>query len=340
MSLVEIRNLSKSYGTLPALCALQLDVPARKLLAVLGPSGCGKTTLLRVIAGFERQDAGTVAIDGVTVTGPPEKRRVGIVPQEGALFPHLDVAANVGFGVPRAGRGTRVREMLDLVGLSGFERRRPHELSGGQQQRVALARALAPAPTVILLDEPFTALDAGLRVELGTQVVELLRATGTTAVLVTHDQTEALALADTVAVMRHGTIVQTGSPETVYSRPVDIETARFLGDAVVIPGVCNGTTVITAVGTLGGVGRHGDVTVVLRPEQLIRDDTSPVRATVRSLIFHGHEALITLDVQGLAVVARWPAGALPHPGDELGVRVTGDVVIFPREPTAAAGSPP
>jgi len=330
MATLDVEGLHKSFGPVHSLRGVDLSVPAGALAAVLGPSGCGKTTLLRVVAGFERADAGTVRIDGVAVTGPPERRRVGIVPQEGALFPHLDVAGNIGFGVAREQRTARVRELLDLVGLSGFERRRPHELSGGQQQRVALARALAPSPALVLLDEPFTALDAGLRAGLRAQVAELLQATGTTAVLVTHDQTEALAMADLVAVMRDGVIVQTGTPADIYARPADLDTARFVGDAVILPGTADGTAVTTVLGAHAALDHRGAVDVLLRPEQLVRDDASACRATVRSLSFHGHDALVDLDLGGVAVTARWQAGSLPQPGDVVGIRVAGDALVFPR----------
>ena len=328
MSFLRLQHITKSFGAVRALRGVDLDVMGEELVAVLGPSGCGKTTLLRIVAGFERQDEGTVTIDGAVVTGPPERRRVGIVPQEGALFPHLDVAGNVGFGVEREHRRHRVAELLELVGLSGYEKRKPHELSGGQQQRVALARALAPHPAVVLLDEPFTALDAGLRAEIRHQVVDLLRTTGTTAVLVTHDQTEALAMADRVAVMREGVIVQIGDPEEVYTQPVDIETARFVGDAVLLPGRGDGTTVQTVLGRVRSSG-VGDVTLLLRPEQLHRDDAAAVRGTVRALSFHGHDALVTLEVDGVVVTARWSAGGLPRPGDDVGIVVRGHGVAFP-----------
>ncbi|HVM55322.1 MAG TPA: ABC transporter ATP-binding protein [Acidimicrobiales bacterium] len=332
MNEVELRGVTKTFGAVRALRGVDLDVPAGSLVSVLGPSGCGKTTLLRVIAGFERQDTGTVRIAGEVQTGPPETRRVGIVPQEGALFPHLDVAGNVGFGLRRDGRARRVAEMLDLVGLAGLERRKPHELSGGQQQRVALARALAPEPAVVLLDEPFTALDAGLRSGLRTQVLELLRATGTTAVLVTHDQTEALVMADAVAVMREGRIVQAGTPDEIYLRPADLETGRFVGDAVILPGYGDGATVTTVIGPVAAPGVQGDVTVLLRPEQLVRDEYAATRAKVRSLAFHGHDALVTIEIAGVAVVARWQGGTLPQPGDEVGIRVDGEAVTFSGAP--------
>ena len=341
MSLVEVRGLTKSFPGKPpvrALRRLDLDVAARSLLAVLGPSGCGKTTLLRAIAGFDRPDGGTITIAGRLVAGPdvevpPERRRVGIVPQEGALFPHLDVAANVAFGLSREDgrrRRARVAAMLELVGLGGYERRRPHELSGGQQQRVALARALAPAPSVVLLDEPFAALDTSLRSTLRVEVAALLATAGATAVLVTHDRTEALTMAGTVAVMRDGVIVQTGSPRVVYARPVDIDAARFLGEAVVLPGEARGNTVACPLGVLPATGAtSGPVSVLLRPEQIVRASDSSAVATVRSVGYHGHDAVVALALGPHELLARWPSTGLPAVGDAVAIEVTGTAVAFP-----------
>ncbi|MBC7373654.1 MAG: ABC transporter ATP-binding protein, partial [Frankiales bacterium] len=227
---LRVRGLSKAFGA-PVLNGLDLDVVAGSLVALLGPSGCGKTTLLRLVAGFEPTDAGTVEVGGQLVAGPgchvaPERRRVGIVPQEGALFPHLSVHDNVAFGLTRAQRrGTRPDEVLELVGLAELGRRMPHELSGGQQQRVALARALAPRPSLVLLDEPFSALDAGLRATVRAEVRASLQAAGAAAVLVTHDQQEALSVADVVAVVRDGQVVQAGDPWSVYAQPADLGVA-------------------------------------------------------------------------------------------------------------------
>jgi iron(III) transport system ATP-binding protein len=249
---------------------------------------------------------------------PPERRRIGLVPQEGALFPHLDVAGNLAFGLrdrSKAERSQRVGELLDLIGLPGLERRRPHELSGGQQQRVAVARALAPDPVAVLLDEPFSALDAGLRGTLRDEVSATLRAAGTTAVLVTHDQTEALTMADSVAVMRDGTILQIGSPTEVYGRPADLWTARFLGEVVELP------------------GSDAHVVRACRPEQLRRRTAASVTswpATVRSIRFQGPDARIDLEVAGVLLEARWPSIELPAVGDAVDVEVVGEVLELPR----------
>ena len=250
-----VAGLAKAFGRTEVLRGLDLEVPAGSLTAVLGPSGCGKTTLLRILAGFERPDAGSVRAGGRELAGPgvevaAERRRIGLVPQEGALFPHLSVAANVGFGLPRRQRAARVAELLELLGLAGLEQRHPHQLSGGQQQRVALARALAPAPEVILLDEPFDALDAGLRAQVRAEVRAALRETDTTGMLVTHDQEEALSLADQVAVLRDGRIVQSGPPRELYAEPIDLEVALFVGDAVVLEAEVEGAVASTVLGRL------------------------------------------------------------------------------------------
>src|SRR5918995_5329936 len=256
MSTLTVRGVAKAFGRTQALAGVDLSVASGGFVAVLGPSGCGKTTLLRCIAGFERIDGGEVTIDGRLLAGgrvhmPPHRRRVAVVPQEGALFPHLCVGDNVAYGLDRmARRSGRVAEVLALVGLAGFEQRMPHELSGGQQQRVAVARALAPRPPLVLLDEPFSALDAGLRVELRRDVRAALRADGATAVLVTHDQGEALSMADEIAVMRAGRIVQGGSPTDVYRAPADLWVAGFIGEAVLVPAAMDGRCARTALGDL------------------------------------------------------------------------------------------
>ena len=283
MTTVEVRGVTKVFAGPPAVTALDgvdLTVHSGGLHAVIGPSGCGKTTLLRMLAGFDGPDAGEIRFDGEVVADrkrvlAPERRRVGLVPQDGALFPHLDVAANVAFGLQghsRADRRRRVEELLELTGLEGLGPRRPHELSGGQQQRGPLARALAPGPSVVLLDEPFSSLDTQLRTSLRDQVAQALRATGATALLVTHDQTEAFAIADQVSLMRAGRLVATGSPTELYHHPVDLAAARFVGDVIAIPGTAGGDHLVrcslgrlptpspTTAGTSG--------TVTLRPEQL------------------------------------------------------------------------
>lgn len=344
MTDVQITGVSKSYGPdATVLRGLDLTVPAGTLAALLGPSGCGKTTLLRIIAGFLRADAGTVTVGGRTLSGPgvhlpPERRRIGIVPQEGALFPHLSVAHNVAFGLTghdRAERRRRTEEMLELVGLGGYGDRMPHELSGGQQQRIALARALAPEPALVLLDEPFNALDSALRTGVRADVRTALRATGATALLVTHDQQEALSTADLVAVVREGRVAQCDTPQEVYRRPADPWVARFVGDAVVIPGTADHGTATTALGrlplTAPPVGRS-EGTVVLRPEQLqLTETTTAAQGTVTNVTFYGHDAMVTLSVDGLEspVGIRVAGPVTVRPGQRTGILVKGEATLHP-----------
>jgi iron(III) transport system ATP-binding protein len=279
MNRLEVSGLWKGYGHAPVLQGVSLAAPAGSLTAVLGLSGCGKTTLLRVIAGFERAERGSVTLAGATLDDghtfiPPERRSIGYVPQEGALFPHLTVEANVGFGLPRRERrGAKVRGLLEMVGIAQLARRLPHELSGGEQQRVALARALALEPQALLLDEPFSSLDASLRTHVREEVHSLLRAQGVTTVLVTHDQEEALSLADSVAVLRDGRIVQQGPPAELYERPVDERLARFLGAVNVIGADFRDGTASTPLGSLTlrdhpSTPSDGAGLVLVRPEQM------------------------------------------------------------------------
>jgi iron(III) transport system ATP-binding protein len=334
---LRVSGVHAGHPGVPVLHGVDLEVPPGSLTAVLGGSGCGKTTLLRAIAGFHPLDAGTIHLDGRLVAGdgvdvPPERRRVGLVPQEGALFGHLSVAANVGFGLARAARrGARVEEMLELVGLAGYGRRMPAELSGGQQQRVALARALAPAPALVLLDEPFTALDAGLRVEVREQVRAALRAAGTTAVLVTHDQQEALGAADVVAVLRDGRIVQAASPRRVYREPADVGVGEFVGDAVVLPAVVRAGRAATVLGPVPVDAGDGTGQVLLRPEQLrlCAPDGGPVRATVVEVVFHGHDTTVLLDVDGVPVRCRTAEPGVPGVGERVDVAVAGRARFYP-----------
>lgn len=354
MTAVAVRGLTVGYGTTAVLDHLDLDVPSGALAAVLGASGSGKTTLLRVLAGFLTPGAGSVRFGDRVVASagpgrppvfvPPERRRVGIVPQEGALFPHLDVRANVGFGLPR-GSGSRIEEMLDLVGLRDFARARPQDLSGGQQQRVALARALAPAPDVVLLDEPFSSLDAALRGRLRAEVRDLLKAVGATAILVTHDQDEALSTADLLAVMRAGRIVQSGTPVEVYEAPADLDVARFVGEAVELPAVPGQGTAHCALGEIpvhpaADLGPGTPAVLVLRPEQLVLGPEQlvlghavPSGATgvVREVAYHGHDSLLRVELpDGNRIATRLGGGAEPPaPGRTVSISVTGRGRIFP-----------
>jgi iron(III) transport system ATP-binding protein len=317
------------------LADLSLAVPEGSFTAVLGRSGCGKTTLLRMLAGFERADAGEIRLAGQVADDgrrriPAERRGVGYVPQEGAVFPHLDVASNILFGLPRAvRRAARIDELIELVGLEGLARRRPHELSGGQQQRVALARALAVGPAIMLLDEPFSALDPELRTITRDRVKRSLAQRGTTTILVTHDQDEALSLADRVAILRDGHIVQAGTPKDVYVAPHDADTARFLGDANLLPARLHGARAHTVLGMLELANAHPgpdpDALVLIRPETLRLDAAASTRdagcARVTAVDYHGHDARISLVLEapepGLELVARTTGADAPVPGSRV-----------------------
>jgi iron(III) transport system ATP-binding protein len=334
---LSVRGVHAGFPGAPVLHGVDLEVPDGALAAVLGTSGGGKTTLLRCIAGFHPVAEGRIRVGDRTVAGdgvdePPERRRVGLVPQDGALFSHLTVAGNVGFGLDRAGRrGGRVAEMLDLVGLADLADRRPGELSGGQQQRVALARALAPAPALVLLDEPFTALDASLRGEVREQVRAALRAAGATAVLVTHDQEEALGIADVVAVLRAGRIVQAGSPRAVYGEPVDVGVGTFVGDAVVLPATVRSGRASTVLGEHAVPAPDGAGRVLVRPEQLRLGLPGPGRGRpgrVVEVVFHGHDTTVVLDVGGTRVRCRTADPDAPGPGSEVDVEVSGPVRFY------------
>ncbi|GAA3765801.1 ABC transporter ATP-binding protein [Microbacterium kribbense] len=364
--MLETHNLTKVFGravgaqeSILALDDVDFHVAEGELMTVLGPSGCGKTTLLRVIAGFETPDSGTVTVAGRPIvaegarTVPAHARGIGLVPQEGALFPHLSVAQNVGFGLRRlhpCERRDRVAETLELVGLAGFGRRRPHELSGGQQQRVALARAIAPRPQVVLLDEPFSALDEYLRENLRSEVRALLTRLGTTTIMVTHDQEEALAMGDRVAVMRAGRVIQVGPPRETYFQPADLQLARFLGEAVVIKGELVGAgtdraCVSCAFGTLPVAmanGCTGPCDVLIRPENIRIGDVADTRSpglvgTVREQTFYGHDGLLRVHVAQLGgdVTVR-VLGDHPHRvGDDVRLTVERSVSTYPIERAAA-----
>jgi iron(III) transport system ATP-binding protein len=346
---ISATRIVKSFNGTRAVDDATVDVAHGQVVALLGPSGSGKTTLLRVIAGFEVPDAGTVSIGGRMVAGngtwvEPDRRRVGMVFQDGALFPHLTVADNVGFGKPRQGR---VEECLQLVGLADRSRSYPHELSGGERQRIALARALATEPEVVLLDEPFASLDAALRTTLREEVAAILRAAGASALLVTHDQQEALSLADTVVLMRDGCVEQAGSPEEVYAAPATRWAAEFLGAVDVVPGITSDGIVICELGRFPAddtiAGRAVDVLV--RPEALVvgpdangdADERAPgasaATATVVGRSFYGHDQLVWLELaSGRRVRSRLPGFAAWSPGDRVKVRVEGPVQVLARDP--------
>jgi iron(III) transport system ATP-binding protein len=327
---LSISGLRKAYGSTPVLSDVDFEVPHGELAALIGRSGSGKTTLLRLIAGFDRPDAGTVTLDGRPLLGePPERRRIGYVTQEGNLFPHLRVAANIAFGLPWRARRQRsgVTDLLDLVGLpASYADRHPHELSGGEQQRVALARALAPRPLAVLLDEPFSALDAEIRAATRQAVTAALAATRTTTVLVTHDRAEAMTLAARVAVLRDGAVVQQAPPDELYRRPADLLVAALVGDVTSLPARLCGDTAETAIGSVtlpAPINGEGHISV--RPEQIV---LTPVgegpAATVRSIDFRGHDALVAVRLDdGTPVTARCAAHRLPEIGARVGLHVEG-----------------
>ncbi|WNG85184.1 ABC transporter ATP-binding protein [Mycobacterium sp. ITM-2016-00317] len=338
---VSARGIHKAFGDRAVLSGVDLELAPGTITAVLGPSGCGKTTLLRILAGFEDPNAGTVSIAGQTVAGqgptvPVHRRRVGLMPQEGALFPHLSVGENVAFGLGREGRehaATQVAHWLEVVGLAGLADARPHEISGGQQQRVALARALAARPRVLLLDEPFAALDAGLRVRVREDIATILRDTATTALLVTHDQAEALSLADSVALLMAGVVARHGAPADLYDRPGSLASARFLGSTVEIAATVHGGLAQTCLGrlrTCDGVA-DGPAVVVLRPEQL-RFGTgasgTPARVTARR--FYGADTVVHVELaDGTRLQMRSPVPTALEDGDPVTVEVAGDVLAYP-----------
>lgn len=349
MTSVQVESVTAGYGGDPVLVDLNLAVTSGEFVAVLGSSGSGKTTLLRVLAGFIRPSAGSVIFGARTVSGPhawipPEDRHLGIVPQEGALFPHLDVRRNVGFGLDRSSESSRrINEVLEMVSMRDFADARPQELSGGQQQRVALARALAPRPDLLLLDEPFSALDASMRVSLRAEVRDLLKTLGTTAIMVTHDQEEALSIADKVAVMREGRLVQMASPAQLYQHPVDIAVARFVGDAVELSAVWNGTdSVDTPLGPVAVRGSSnagtGAVIAVLRPEQLVVADPRAIDdvnlgggvGVVSSVSYHGHDSLLQVRLaSGQDIAVRMAGESAVLAGERVRILVAGTASIYP-----------
>ena len=334
--LLEIRNLSLSYGNQAVLTDLNLEAEQGQLTAVLGASGAGKSTLLRLIAGFEAPTSGEIYIDSKLVSSSsevlaPEKRGVGIVPQDSALFSHLTVSQNIGFGLPK-GSDARVKELLELVGLSEFANRKPASLSGGQAQRVALARALAPRPKLILLDEPFSALDAELRARLREDVKAALKAENASAILVTHDQEEALSLADKVAVMREGRVIQAGSPTEIYNEPVDLGIATFLGDSILVDGKVEGGKVMTDLGKLSALNSITDGqtgVVAIRSENFYLQPNPSGDSEVIGRVFFGHDAVVEVQTPKLKIRARSNGPFAPEVGMRVTVWVRGAVNFYP-----------
>ena len=334
---VSVAGISKRFGDVEVLHDIDLEVRAGSVVALLGPSGCGKTTLLRIICGLERPDGGTVTVADRPVAGadvwvPPEKRRVGMVFQDWALFPHMTVERNVGYGIAKRDpeRGARIAEALELVGLAGMGDRMPGTLSGGQQQRVALARALAPRPSVLLLDEPFSNLDTTLRVQVRAEVHALLTELDVTAVFVTHDQDEAFVLGDHVAVMSGGRIVQSAAPSELYARPVSPWVASFVGDANLLVGDATGEHATTVVGRVPlASATQGAVQVLVRPEALAIDRGEG--ATVELTEYYGHDSLLVVRTDaGDVVRVRTGLADAVRRGDRVALRYAGPpTVAFP-----------
>jgi iron(III) transport system ATP-binding protein len=342
--LLDVRGLAKSFNGNTVLDNIDLQVDRGSTTAVVGSSGCGKTTLLRLVAGFETPDAGTVTIAGRQVASPesgvaPHRRSVGYVAQDGALFPHLTVGQNIAYGIRGAGRvrvHDRVNELLETVSLDGsFASRRPHQLSGGQQQRVALARALARQPVLMLLDEPFSALDTGLRASTRKAVAQLLTDAGVTTLLVTHDQEEALSIADQVAVMRDGSFTQVGVPQHVYRQPNDRFTAEFLGDCIALPCTVASGVAECVLGRVPVQGDDGTGTLLLRPEQLVATVVSDSGqldgiGTVSAVEFLGHDVLLTIDPAGEAapIIVRQHSLNPPPIDAKVRIEVVGTAVVL------------
>jgi len=354
MAELVLDSVSQSYARRQIIADLSFTLAEGAIGCLLGPSGCGKTTALRCIAGFEPIQSGSIRIGGETVSRPgwmlpAEKRRIGMVFQDYALFPHLTVAGNVGFGlrgISRTAREARIGELLDLVGLGGQAQHHPHQLSGGQQQRVALARALAPRPRLILMDEPFSNLDVELRERLSLEVRDILRREATTALIVTHDQHEAFALADWVGVMHEGRIQQWDTPYNLYHEPTNRFVADFVGQGALLPGeVINDHQVEIELGVLDGhipvdcgtggceaCVRHCTVDVLLRPDDIIHDDDSLLLAEVENKAFRGADFLYTLRLpSGQRALSLVPSHHDHAIGEKIGIRLAADhVVAFPR----------
>ena len=346
-AVLALQNLRHRYAARDTFAGLDLALAPGAICCLLGPSGCGKTTVLRCIAGFEPVAGGSIHIDAALMSSPamhiaPEQRRVGMVFQDYALFPHLDVAHNIGFGLSdrRAAR-ERVAQLLAMVGLAGVAQRYPHELSGGQQQRVALARALAPQPRLLLLDEPFSNLDVELREQLAVEVRDILKGTGTTAVFVTHDQNEAFAMADEIAVMNEGRIQQVAGAYELYHRPNSRFVADFIGQGVFVEATVAGPQRLQfEIGDVAtqepihfadthracAVGER--IQVLMRPDDVLHDDASPLRATVQHKAFRGAEILYTLQLgSGARVLALVPSHHNHALHEAIGIRLDMDHVI-------------
>lgn len=356
MSTLELKAVSRFFGASAALENFSLSIPAGSRTAIVGPSGSGKTTLLRLIAGFDTPDQGAITLGDTTLADastfvPAHRRGIGYVPQDGALFPHMTVAQNIGFGLPRKldGRARTIDALMEMVSLDrAMAQRWPHELSGGQQQRVALARALAQSPRLMLLDEPFSALDAGLRASMRKAVSQVLSDAGVTAILVTHDQEEALSFGDQLAVIRRGRLVQAGAPRNLYLRPVDEATAEFLGDALVLPARVDDGWAQCALGSVmvHDLSVSGSTQILLRPEQLhlTQGELFPQSADgcygkVIGSDFGGDKCTVTVKLEArhtgarssaydIAIPVRVSALDSPEIGDRVHIFVSGGAHLF------------
>lgn len=351
---LEVRHLTRSFDGRVAVDDVSLSIEPGQVTCLLGPSGCGKSTTLRIIAGVDRQDAGDIRVDGRAISSaevnvPPEERRIGLMFQDFALFPHLSVAGNIAFGLngTRTEQRQRVEELLARVGMSAYIDRYPHELSGGEQQRVALARALAPKPSIMLMDEPFSGLDDRLRDGIRDETLELLKEAGTAVLLVTHEPAEAMRMADEIALMRAGRIVQRGAPYNIYNAPADREAAAFFSDINVIRGVVQGALTETAFGQFlaPGVPDGTSVDIVIRPQHLKIDfdrhgrgprptprEGTPARGVVERARFMGSESLVEfrMDFDGSMLKAIVPSVFLPKRGTPLWLMIRRDrCFVFP-----------
>jgi iron(III) transport system ATP-binding protein len=343
--LLEVEKLRHAYGEQEVVRDLSFALPRGAIGCLLGPSGCGKTTVLRCIAGFEAVQEGEIRLSGRVVSRPgwslpPEKRRIGMVFQDYALFPHLRIRDNIAFGLHGAAdaeRAARLRELAELVGLRQELEKYPHEISGGQQQRVALARALAPRPELLLLDEPFSNLDVELRERLSLEVRDIIRASGATAILVTHDQHEAFAMADEIGVLHAGRIQQWDTAYNLYHRPANRFVADFVGQGVFLPARVNdGGHLEIELGTLQAVSSPGkNLEVLLRPDDVVHDDAAPTQAEVVHKAFRGAEILYTLRLaSGRKVLALVPSHHNHALGERIGIRLDVDhVVAFQPDPS-------